>query len=338
MSTPQPLSRFEKYVSKMLFDPRDIVFVTLSLKVYALLVPLWLSVFFAFHWMLLGAYLLLALWYISPVILMLHNTMHRPFFRKAWLSRVHAYSMSFLFGIPTGYLEHHLGMHHVENNGHTDLSATIRFERDNFWHWIRYTSRFLFFIQFDLTKYLRSKRRLRMAARAISTDWVHMTLVLLVTWHDYRLGLLQGVGLMLLTRLAMMFGNWGQHAFVDPSRPLDSYANSITCINSLYNRRCFNDGYHIGHHVKPNRHWSELPSDFLANLERYEKEQCIVFEGVDFFMVSLLLFSGRYQWLERRMLRFPSDHRTASQRVEFLKARTRPLAAPAIDIALAGVA
>jgi hypothetical protein len=88
-------------------------------------------------------------------------------------------------------------------------------------------------------------------------------------------------------------GNWGQHAFIDPSRPGDSYVNSITCINSPYNQRCFNDGYHIGHHVKQNRHWTELPKDFLDNQARYLKEGCIVFEGIDFFMVSVLLFAQR---------------------------------------------
>ena len=35
-------------------------------------------------------------------------------------------------------------------------------------------------------------------------------------------------------------------AFIDQSRPESSYVNSITCINTYYNRTCFNDGYHIG--------------------------------------------------------------------------------------------
>ena len=82
----------------------------------------------------------------------------------------------------------------------------------------------------------------------------------------------------LLIRIMMMVGNWGQHAFIDPSRPGDSYANSITCINGAYNARCFNDGYHIGHHVKQNRHWSEMPKDFEDNLAKYQAEGCIVFE------------------------------------------------------------
>ena len=49
-------------------------------------------------------------------------------------------------------------------------------------------------------------------------------------------------------------------------------ANSITCINSGYNKRCFNDGYHIGHHLKANRHWTEMPQDFIANKDKYARE------------------------------------------------------------------
>lgn len=96
----------------------------------------------------------------------------------------------------------------------------------------------------------------------------------------------------------MMAGNWGQHAFINVDHVNNGIANAITCINSGYNRRCFNDGYHIGHHLKANRHWSELPGDFIANRERYAKEGAIVFEGIDFFFVSLLLWLGRWDmWL-----------------------------------------
>jgi hypothetical protein len=51
-------------------------------------------------------------------------------------------------------------------------------------------------------------------------------------------------------RFLMMAGNWGQHAFVAADAPESAFKNSITCLAARYNRRCFNDGYHIGHHVK----------------------------------------------------------------------------------------
>jgi len=67
----------------------------------------------------------------------------------------------------------------------------------------------------------------------------------------------------------MMAGNWAQHAFIDAASPDNNYRNSITCINAYYNRVCFNDGYHIAHHLKPTQHWTEMPAELLANRAKY---------------------------------------------------------------------
>ena len=66
---------------------------------------------------------------------------------------------------------------------------------------------------------------------------------------------------------------------VDAARPDNCYVNSITCINSGYNRRCFNDGYHIHHHVKPRTHWSELPTEFQENIKNFSPSEPILAAG-----------------------------------------------------------
>ena len=38
---------------------------------------------------------------------------------------------------------------------------------------------------------------------------------------------------LIITRIAMMAGNWGQHAFVDARDPENCYLNSITCITAV---------------------------------------------------------------------------------------------------------
>ena len=259
-----------------------------------------------------------------PVILMLHNTMHRPFFKKhRWLNRVHPYAMSGLFGIPTGYMEHHVAMHHVENNLRGDLSSTMQYQRDNVLHWVAYVGRFFFTSHLGLSRYLISKGRGALARRAMLSDAGHVSVMVALCFVNWRATLMGFIVPYLMIRVMMMVGNWGQHAFIDADRPGDSYANSITCINGSYNARCFNDGYHIGHHVKQNRHWSEMPQDFLGNLERYRAEKCIVFEKIDFFIVSLLLFGRQYGLLARFFVRLPGDQRTDTEIIEFLKLRTR---------------
>ena len=98
-----------------------------------------------------------------------------------------------------------------------------------------------------------------MARRAVVGEVAHLTVIAGAMLLDWRFGLVAFAFPTFAVRFLMMVGNWGQHAFVNPARKNDGLANAITCINSGYNQRCFNDGYHIGHHLKANRHWTEMP-------------------------------------------------------------------------------
>ena len=318
-------SAFQRWIERMLYDPRDAVFVRLTLRSVGIMLPLLVALYWQYQWWLALAFSAVQLPLLTPpVILMLHNTMHRPFFRKPRiLNRVHPYLMSLLFGIPTGYMEHHVAMHHVENNLRADLSSTMRYQRDNFLHWLVYFFRFLLLIQVELSRYLVSRKRGALAVRAIVSDLAHVGIIVALLFLHWRATMVAFVVPYLAVRFMMMIGNWGQHAFIDRSRPGDSFVNSITCINVAYNKRCFNDGYHIGHHVKQNRHWTDMPRDFLDNAERYRKEGCVVFERLDFFMVSMLLFFRQYKVLAKRFVRLPGDERSDEEIVAFLKERTR---------------
>ena len=129
----------------------------------------------------------------------------------------------------------------------------------------------------------------------------------------------------LIARFLMMWGNWGQHAFIHPEQPGNSMLNSITCVNTRYNRRCFNDGYHIGHHLKPNRHWTEMPGDFSRNLASYAREGAIVFEGIDFFVVWLLLMLRRYDALAKCWVDVDGRHRSREEIAALLRVRALPV-------------
>jgi Fatty acid desaturase len=315
----------QKLFGSWLYEPRDAIFVWVALRAFLVVAPIQVALYFSFSWWLAaGLWALQIGWMAPPVILMLHNTMHRPFFKKMRLmNRVVPYSMSALFGIPTGYMEHHVGMHHAENNLAGDLSSTMGYQRDNIFHWLMYVSRFLFRSHVELVQYMVKKKRTPMAVRAISSDVVHMAVMALLCAVHWQATVAAFVVPYFLIRLAMMWGNWGQHAFVDSADPGNSLKNSITCVNSLYNRRCFNDGYHIGHHVKQNRHWTDMPQDFDANMALYVKEGAIIFDGVDFFMVSLFLFLRRYDWLANCFVRLPGDTRSKAEVEEFLRSRTK---------------
>ncbi len=320
-----PLSR---WCRGALYEARDEVFIRLTLKVIAIFVPAMAALYFVRHWAMIAAYLTLWAWYSAPVILMLHNTMHRPFIRRPRiLNRAHPFVMSFFIGVPTGFNEHHVGMHHVEDNAPDDLSSTMRYRRDSFLHFLVYFFRFFFLIVFELTAYLLRKRRRAMARKAVLGELAHWCVIALALRLDLRFGLVAFAFPYFAVRFLMMVGNWGQHAFLNTARKNDGISNSITCINCGYNARAFNDGYHIGHHLKSNRHWTEMPQDFLDSRERYAREGAIVFEGLDFFLVSILLWTGSWGILARRYVRLDGEPRSDEEVIAMLKSRVQPIAA-----------
>jgi fatty acid desaturase len=318
-----PLSRWCKVA---LYEPRDEVFIRLTLKVSVVMLLAMAGLFAFFHWSLVPVYLAVWGWYAPPVILMLHCTMHRPFVRHPkWLGRAHPYVMSFLFGIPTGYAEHHMGMHHIEDNMPEDLSSTIRYRRDSFLHFLVYWGRLFIFGVIELPLYLTRKRRRAMVKRVIAGELAHQALIVVALLIDWRFGLVAFAFPYFTVRFMMMAGNWGQHAFINTGRKNDGISNAITCINCSYNRRAFNDGYHIGHHLKANRHWTELPQDFFDNWETYARSEAIVFEGLDFFLVSLLLWTGQWRVLARRFVRLNEGGQSDEDVIVMLKSRVQPV-------------
>lgn len=330
-----PLSR---WCREHLYEARDEVFVRLTLRMMvvmtAAMAALWLSLTTTeLPWWIAGsAYFALWGWLTPPVILMLHNTMHRPFIRRPrWLGQAHPFLMSFFFGMPTGYRDHHLGMHHVEDNMPEDLSSTMRYQRDSFLHFLHYFFRFFFLAIIELPIYLWKKRRYMMARRAVLGEAAHVTVIATMMWLDLRFGLIAFLLPFCVVRFMMMAGNWGQHAFVNTARKNDGLSNAITCINCTYNRRAFNDGYHIGHHLKGNRHWTELPQELIDNRETYIREGAIVFEGLDFFMVSVLLWTKQWKVLAKRYVRLDGQPKSDEDVIALLKSRVRPIAAwPAV--------
>ena len=125
-------------------------------------------------------------------------------------------------------------------------------------------------------------------------------------------------------RFGMMSGNWAQHAFLDKEHPENPYLASITCINSTYNKRCFNDGYHIGHHLVGTMHWSEMPEEFLKNINKYKEEGSVIFRGIDYFVIWFFLMLKRYKTLANYYVDLDATNPKAKEQiVALLKERVR---------------
>jgi hypothetical protein len=323
---------FARVARRVLNDPRDAPFLRLILVLTAVVPPSAVYLFLPgrFRWYLAAAYLAVLLWFVGPFILMLHNTSHRRLFHRglAWLDGYVPWVLGPFFGeSPETYFAHHVGMHHPENNLEDDLSSTMGYERDSLRAFARYLGRFLARGLVDLYRYFVTRKRPSLARRLAVGEILFHAVTLAMFFVEWRAALVVLVVPFLFTRTMMMAGNWAQHAFIDASAPESSFRNSITCINTSYNRRCFNDGYHIGHHVKQTRHWTEMPDDFLTNRPEYAAEGAIVFQGVDFFGVWVLLMMKRYDVLARHVVQLDGETRSHDEIRAMLKNRTRAIPA-----------
>lgn len=320
---------YSEWVTPYLNDPRDAVMVGLMAEC-AVLAAMGVSLFFVGPrvWLVAPLYwLLLGLWLLDRFTLMLHCTSHRPLFKPRY--RVANWIIPRVLGpffghSPTSYFVHHMGMHHPEENLEGDLSSTMRFQRDKFSHWLRYYARFLFLILHDLPRYLEQHGRDKLKRQLLVGEYGYLVFVALLFAWKPGATFTVFVFPLLLIRTLMMMGNWGQHAFIAREHPDDAHLASITCINTRYNRRCFNDGYHIGHHLMARAHWTEYPVEFEQNIDAYAQKDAIVFEGIDFFQVWVLLMTGRWSRLARAFVRLPgAPARSDAEVIALLKERVK---------------
>jgi hypothetical protein len=317
----------ERLALRFIHDRRDVPFLTLIALTTATVLPTGIVLFVpgVFRWWLGAAHLAIVVYFMGPFVLMLHNTSHRRLFRRpwAWMNQYIPWVLGPFFGeSPETYFAHHVGMHHPENNLENDLSSTMHYQRDSVVDFLRYFLRFLFCVLYGLMRYFGRRGRRSLMIRTAVGELLFYVVVLGLLCVNWRATLCVFVLPFAITRFAMMAGNWAQHAFIDRAAPGNSYRNSITCINSTYNRRCFNDGYHIGHHLKQTRHWTEMPEDFLCNVAKYDEERALVFDGVDFFIVWAMLMGKRYDWLAKHYVQLGPTRLPDAEIVSLMKERT----------------
>ena len=328
-----PDTAIQRFFKSLIRDERDLPFVYLTIEISLTLLPLaillympvatWLWWVFAIAYQFLNNFR-----YKGPFGLMLHCTSHRVFFKKEYglLNRYLPWVIGPLFGqTPESYYTHHIGMHHPENNLAEDESTTMPYQRDSLRDFSAYLTVFIFTGVITVVRYLFRKNRHKLAVKCARGELLFIAACVGLSFINFPATLVVFILPYAISRVIMMVGNFAQHAFISESDPGNEYKNSITCINTKYNHKCWNDGYHISHHIKPSMHWTEHPVYFRKTLNEYIENEAIVFDGIHFLHVWLWLMGKRYDLLAKHFVNIGNRYNSDEDVIAFLKQRTKKI-------------
>ncbi|MBI1191615.1 MAG: fatty acid desaturase [Bacteroidetes bacterium] len=323
-----PLDRF---MLGLIRDERDLPFVYLSLKITFFMMALGVAMYipgipgWLFALMAVGYTLMNNFVFKGPFGLMLHCTSHRKFFKKEYELFNHylPWIVSPFFGqTPETYASHHVGMHHAENNLPEDESSTMKYQRDSFRDWLRYFGDFLLLGLYRTVGYFRRHNRPTLITKMVRGEALFYLLCIALCFVNWQATLFVFILPFFISRFIMMLGNWTQHAFIDHTDPGNHYKNSITCINHKYNHKCWNDGYHISHHIRPTMHWTEHPRHLQENTAEYVRNKALIFDKLDFLGIFVLLMNKRYDKLADHLVNLGA-WASKEEMIATMKERTR---------------
>jgi len=325
---------FEKFWLRLINDPRDFPFIYLLTSIHVLVLPaaviLYTSLLQGWYWWLV----FIPYFYVSQLYfkgrfgLMLHCISHRKLFKKGytWMYHWVIWIVCPFFGhTPETYFVHHMAMHHVENNMEEDASSTLSYQRDSIRSFIMYYLNFMFLGFRDTFMYLFNHKRKKMYMRLTFGEFSFFIFCIAMCFVNFKATLLIFIIPFIFARFVMMIGNWAQHAFVDPNDPEE---NAINCINTSYNKTCWNDGYHTVHHIRPALHYTDIPAEFIKNKDKFAENKVFVFDGIHYLHIFVWLMTKRYDKLSDNIVNINNVYSNKEEVSSLMKERTKKIILP----------
>jgi fatty acid desaturase len=213
----------------------------------------------------------------------------------------------------------HVCLHHRENAGFDDTRNTMGYDRTSRLDFLWYLSDNIWTVLgLAPYAYFRAKGDEKNRRRMLRGMARYYAYFLAVFVYDWRIGMLY----VLVPILCMNFINaitaWVQHAFCDPERPEDYFANTVTVMDEV---NFMNEGFHLCHHHRSSLHWTEMPVHFERIRDRMREAGSLVFRDLDFFGLFLeLTILRRMDVLAEKLIPWePMNH---EQRLALLAKRT----------------
>lgn len=325
---------YDRFWLQLMTDKRDLPFIYLLTIIHLLVVPVAILLFTQLlkgwqWWAVAVPYFYLSQFYFKGRFgLMFHCLCHRKSFKVPYQHPIHNYItwvLCPLFGhAPEGYFSHHLGMHHIENNMPDDTSSTMNYQRDSLRSFLNYFFKFIFVGVISTIRYLFIRKRKKLYQRLTAGEYIFLVFCIVMCFVNLKATLVVFIVPLLFARLVMMLGNWTQHSFIDAGDPANLYTNSINCINTVYNKTCWNDGYHIIHHLRPGIHYTEMPNEFLKRKDEFAANKAIVFDGIHYLHIFIWLLTKRYDKLSENLVNINGTiFSSTEEAIALMKARTK---------------
>ena len=328
---PIRLTFYQRFWLRHIHDARDLPFIRLLTIIHLTIIPVAILLYFPLHgrwwWPVAIIYFYFSQFYFKGTFgLMLHCLCHRKLFKthhKFMTKYLFWFVCPFFGHIGDSYQVHHMGMHHVENNMPDDASSTMRYTRDSFPDFILYWLRFMFLGFTDVFRYLFARNRKKMCTRVTISEIGFTLIFTALCFLNLQATLTVFVIPFVFARFVMMVGNWAQHAFVDPDDPENEYASNIICLNTSYNHKCWNDGYHAIHHIRPGAHYTDMPVLFKQMLPNFKENRTFVFEKIHYLHIFYFLMFKRYDKLADSMVNIQGSFPDKDEAIALLRRRTR---------------
>jgi fatty acid desaturase len=213
----------------------------------------------------------------------------------------------------------HVCLHHRENSGPDDTRTNMGYDRTSRLHFLWYLSDNIWTVLgLAPYSYFKAKGDEKNRKRMLWGMARYFAYFAAVFLYDWKIGILY----VLVPILTMNFINaitaWVQHAFCDPERPDDYFANTVTVVDQV---NFLNEGYHLCHHHRASLHWTEMPVHFERLRERMREAGSLVFRDMDFLglFLELTLFRRMDVLAEKLVPWEPMNH---EQKLALLAKRT----------------
>jgi hypothetical protein len=328
--TEKPISKVDSYLLRFIKDKRDLPFLHLLISIHVFVVPVAILLFTPllqgwWWWALAIPYFYVSqLYFKGPFGLMLHCLCHRKTWKPAYNS-IQKYILWFLcplFGhLGEGYYSHHIGMHHIVGNMPEDTSSTMGYKRDSFRDFLKYWLHFMALGVYETYQYFVKRKLPRFYVPLTLSEIIFILFVIVMCFVNVKATMVVFIIPFFFARFVMMLGNWTQHSFVDKDMPDDELANSIICINTVYNHKCWNDGYHAFHHLRQAAHYTEYPVMFKKHLNEMAEKKTMIFSGIHYLHVFIWLMTKRYDKLAKHLVNINNTFENEEEAIALMKLR-----------------